>query len=343
MADARELSGKGKEPSGSPERSDVTQFAARRFVLGVSAVVVIVIGAFVGTLALLHLLDRLPPPPLTGNACMDEKFKFLAERDLRDVDLIAVGSSVTWRNLDVAAFRHNGMARRPLNAAPCYLYVSQVVFFTEFLLNRMPRVATVVTVVAPRDFEQCTGPRDAFFPAALADAYVFHGMPSLPIYLSRFEPQKFVPDVVHIRGQRNDAYNRYTLVMDDNGAGPLLVGDFWMPKPVFDDTCFAALSELERVVVGHGAKLIVAIFPLQPEWRAHFDPDGQLLGAFERRVRASLGASSTLVHSGLGIPSGSFHYADSIHFLWDSAMKYSVQLAGDVGRTVQGRAGAAAP
>jgi hypothetical protein len=188
----------------------------------------------------------------------------------------------------------------------------------------------VVTMVAPRDFEPCAGPRDAFFPAALADAYVFQGMPSLPIYLSRVVPQKFVTDVLRIREQRNDAYSPNSLAMDDNGAGRLLVGEYWMPEPVFDETCFAALSELERVVVRHSAKLIVATFPLQPEWRAHFDPDGHLLDAFERRLRASLAASSTVVHSGPRLPSGSFQYGDSVHFLWDSAVKYSLQLAGDV-------------
>jgi hypothetical protein len=314
----------------SPSRQDgrdATRPAARRYVLGVFAVVAIVLGGFGAALALLGRLDMLPPPPLTATTCIDEKFKFLAERDLRDVDLVAVGSSVTWRNLDVTAFRDSGLARQPINAAPCYLHLSEVVYYTDFLLSRMRNVATVVSVVAPRDFERCTTPSDAFFPSALAGAYVFDGMPPFPIYVANLVPHKFVRDVLRIRQMRSDPNTALTLIMDDHGAGPLRASSKWLPEPAFDEMCFAALSALERTVVAHGAKLIVATMPLQPEWRALHDPDGQLMAAFEQRVRAALIMPSTLFHAGSQAAAQSLSYADAVHFLWDSAVRYSAHFA----------------
>lgn len=308
--------------------------AARRYVLGVLAVVAICIGGFAALLALLARLEALPPPPLTGTTCLDEKFKFLAERDLSDVDLIAVGSSVTWRNLDVTAFRRSGVAGQPVNAAPCYLRVSEVVAYTSFLLARMPSVATVVSVVAPRDFEQCTSPNDAFFPSTLAEAYVFDGLPPFPIYLANLAPHKFARDIFRIREMRNNPHSLLTLVMDEHGAGPLRTPGEWLPKPAFDDMCFTALSELERTVTAHGARLIVTTLPLQPEWRALHDPDGQLTAAFERRVRGALAHPSTMFQAGSELAPQSLSYGDAVHFLWDSAKRYSAHVADTVARRV---------
>ena len=305
----------------------MTDLPARRYVLTVLAVVAISVATFGAALALLERLDMLPPPPLTGTTCIDEKFKFLAEHDLGDVDLVAVGSSVTWRNLDVSAFRTSGLARQPINAAPCYLRVSEVAHYTGFLLARMSSVEAVVSVVAPRDFERCAAPSEAFFPSALAEAYVFDGMPPFPIYLSNLAPHKFVRDVLRIRQMRRDHNTAMTLMMDEHGTGPLRTSGEWMPEPAFDDMCFAALSELERTVTARGARLIVATFPLQPQWRALHDPDGRLMAAFERQVRAALVMSSTTVFSASETAAQSLSYADAVHFLWDSAVRYSAQLA----------------
>jgi hypothetical protein len=142
-----------------PPNTKQNHACTRQFITGFFAFVLLGIAGFSVTLPLLGRAGMLPPPPLTANACIDEKFKFLAENDLSDVDLIAVGSSVTWRNLDMAAFKKAGLAKRPLNAAPCYLHVSETVSYTAFLLKGIPTVRTVVSVMAPRDFDQCAKPR----------------------------------------------------------------------------------------------------------------------------------------------------------------------------------------
>ena len=67
-----------------------------------------------------------------------------------------------------------------------------------------------MSVMAPRDFDQCAKPREDFFPATLAAAYVFNGLPALPIYLANSKPDKFVRSVLRIKGLR-----RNEMLMDD--------------------------------------------------------------------------------------------------------------------------------
>src|SRR3546814_127044 len=139
----------------------------------------------------LSLVDSLPAPPVTTTYCIDEKFKYLAEQDLAEGDLLAVGSSVTWRNLDLTPFVARGLARHPVNAAPCYLHIDQTAFLTAFLLDHQPAVETVVSVVAPRDFADCAEADRVFFAPGTAAPYVFGGTSPLLIYLANFRPLSF--------------------------------------------------------------------------------------------------------------------------------------------------------
>src|SRR3546814_13018229 len=86
----------------------------------------------------LSLVDSLPAPPVTATYCIDEKFKYLAEQDLAEVDLLAVGSSVTGRNLDLTPSVARGLAEHPMNLAPCHLPTYQTDFLPTFLLAHPP-------------------------------------------------------------------------------------------------------------------------------------------------------------------------------------------------------------
>lgn len=297
-----------------------------RFLTAFSLFVAAGVVAFAAALALLDRLDMLPPPPLTATSCIDEKFRFLAGRDLADVDLVAVGSSVTWRNLDMAAFRESGLAHQPMNAAPCYLHVGETAYLAAFLLDRLPQVRTVVTVLAPRDFETCSGGMDPFFSEGLAEAYLFHGLPPLPIYLSNFKPHRFLPDVFRIHRLRHDPDDPMSMVMDKDGSGPLLAGQPWLPAPAIAEPCFASLRAFERAVSAAGAKLVAVTMPLQPDWHRRYDPDRHLVDGFERRLREVLGDPSTTVVSGdsLGVPS--LRHLDAVHFDWPSARRFTRAL-----------------
>jgi hypothetical protein len=308
----------------------VTPASAQWFTFGFFTIILCGIAGYSAGLAVLGRIGMLPPPPLTATLCIDEKFKFLAERDLEDVDLIAVGSSVTWRNLEMSAFEKTGLARKPLNAAPCFLHVSEMVSYTAFLLNHMPNVKNVVSVMAPRDFAECTAPREDFFSHALAASYLFGQFPPVHIYLTNRRQAKFLRDARQIKSMRTDPLVRFTMVMDNYGSGPLRKVDTFLPKPVLVDECFDALTELERVVASAGATLTVASFPLQPDWHALYDSSGKFIRAFEERIRTSLRLPSSAFISASQTNTDSLLHADAVHYTWDAAVEYSAQLASDI-------------
>jgi hypothetical protein len=313
-------------PTNRPFQAQQKPGSYRRFVLEFFGLLIVGIAGFWAMLWWLGRADMLPPPPVTGTTCLDEKFKFVATRDVRSVDLIAVGSSVTWRNLDMSAFQRKGIAQRPLNAAPCYLHVGETTYYTNFLLSHMKHVKRVVSVVAPRDFEKCASPKEEFFSSTLAEAYVFGGLPPLLVYLANFRAFHFFNVIFHIKRMRTDPYYQNTMVMDEYGSGPLLAAGPWLPEPLFDNTCFAALAELEKVVNAAGAKLVVATVPLQPEWRAKYDPHEHIVKSFEERIRAALLMPSTQLLLGTKMETESLRHADSIHYVWESAVEYTARL-----------------
>ena len=75
-------------------------------------------------------------------------------------------------------------------------------------------------------------------------------------------------------------------------------------------------------------------FPLQPEWQAKYDPHGVVIRAFEARIRAALKMPSTQFIPGTEMSYDTLVHADSVHYLWESAVEYSARLADHIA-TVQ--------
>jgi hypothetical protein len=283
--------------------------------------------AFIATLMMLRAAGSLPAPPLTGTYCIDEKFKFLAEREIRDVDLLAVGSSVTWRNLDLTPFESRGLSSHPLNAAPCYLNFHQTAFLTEFLLEHLGRVKTVLSVVAPRDFADCDASDRAFFDPDQAEPYVFEDSPPLYIYATNFRPMQLFRDASQVASRRSAASADGPLVMGPYGAGPIEGNRKRTVAPTFDDACFEALRGLESKLAAQGVALVIVSFPMSPRWRSRHDPDGSITAEFEKRIQEVLQDESTIV-----VPSAKFRtdgalYYDDVHFRWQGSRDFSRQLA----------------
>ena len=281
-----------------------------------------------GMLYVLNAIGSLPPPPVTATYCIDEKFKFLAERDLDDVDLLAVGSSVTWRNLDMTPFVARGVAERPLNAAPCYLHMDQVAFLARFLLDHLDRVKTVVSVVAPRDFANCNEAERAFFSPDRAAPYVFEGASPLYVYITNFRPTPFLRDAWHIAEKRSSPKVFGPLFMDGYGSGPIEGTSTWSPPPRFDGTCFDALADLEAMLAERGVRLVLVSFPSSPDWLAAHDPHGDVTREFESRLRASLSDDGSLFQPSAAFAFDRSRYFDYVHLQWEGAQEFSSTVAG---------------
>lgn len=283
--------------------------------------------AFLAMLLGLWLAGSLPAAPVTATSCIDEKFKFLAQQDLDQVDMLAVGSSTTWRNLDFRPIVERRVADQPINAAPCYLFMDQVTFLTGFLLDHMPQVKSVITIVSPRDFNYCGEEDRAFFDEDKAAGYIFDGGSPLPIYLTNFRPYAFIRDALTVAEQRSGPSAKRSLFMGPYGAGPVEGSEEWNPPPDFDATCFAALQAFERMLVERGVRPVVVTFLPSPAWRAEHDPQGEVFQAFEERLRGALSSPGTRFISGQSLAVDDSYYYDSIHFQWQGAQRFSTALA----------------
>ncbi len=273
----------------------------------------------------LERLGRLPSPPLTATNCIDEKFKFVRNNMPDDPRLIAVGSSVTWRNLDFSALDRDELsALRPINVAPCYLKIHETAFLTRFYLDNMERVNTVLSVFSMRDFEQCADD-GAFFNAAAARRYVFDGWPSWYLYFKNFRPGSFLWDVRHIRDMRNGRDILRPLTMDRWGSGPLRI----TPPDIRNDVrptddCFEHLEAIEREMEARKVRWIVVLLPPMPAWIDAYDTNGERDQAWRDSVASHLNAPNTILIDGRERrPAQDYLFSDPAHLHWSSVPDFT--------------------
>jgi len=277
-------------------------------------------------LSILKAAGTLPAPPLTGIYCVDEKFRFLAETDLSGVDLLAVGSSATWRSLDLAPFVEKGLTARPINAAACELQAHHIAFLTEFLLEHLTDAKTVVSVLAPGDFTNCPEDTRAFFDTRLTGAYVFANLPSILIYALNFRPGQLLEDAGRIGTRRSDASSRDSLVLGAYGFGPIEIVPEPKLVPNLDERCFLALSALEEELVRRDVALVVVSLPsvTLPDLQDGAD-------AFETRLRASLVADRTIHVSSRAMDPANTLELNVEHLHWSTGRSFSSLLADRIG------------
>jgi hypothetical protein len=294
-----------------------------------------VLGGFL-TFVLLHLMlakyGLLPPPPLTATSCIDSKLVELRGRRLEDRTLVAIGSSATWRNLDMSVFEHRFPATSAYNIAPCYLHIDQTNYFAGFMLQRMPLVQTVIVVVAPRDFEVCAPEQNAIFDMRLATAVLSELAPSWIPYITGFRPLYLAREAIkqwQISRQKAPelAEADPAPFVDQYGSSVLIRAHPWRPAPVIDQRCFAGLTALETTVMGRGANLIVATVPVMPEWAAMFDADGSIIETWTKRMAASLKSQSSLFIDGRKLQWDNSFFADPVHIIYPHHTIYSEFIA----------------
>jgi hypothetical protein len=322
-------------------RAAYSATAARRFLVVFFGAGALATAAAAAGHAGLARAGLLPPPPLTGTWCLNEKFAFLrgAAPAFDDRTVLAVGSSATWRNLDMAALERRLPGARALNAAPCYLQVDQTAFLAGFLLDRMPRVDTVLAVLAPRDFEACYPEEATFFDPGLAGAYLARRAPAWLPYVTGFRPLWLMREALRIAQTREERARR--VAEDAYGSSVLREpGSYW-PAPRFDSRCDAALAALEEAVAARGARLVVATTPTMPAWAAAFDPDGALMEAWFRRMASALRRPETLLVDGRALGWDDGRFADPVHLLHPHHSAYTEFLADALERRGGRRSGAA--
>lgn len=308
------------------------RIATRPFFLALFGTVLLGFAAFAAAHVALKRKGLLPAPPLTATNCIDEKLASLRGLPLEDRTLVAVGSSATWRNLDMAVFERRFPGTRAYNAAPCYLHIDQTAYFAGFALERMPRVDTVVAVVAPRDFEACPPENTAVFDQRIAHAYLSGTVPRWLPYVTGFRPLYLAREALSLRRERakreaGTGAGPSEPIADRYGSSVLVRAHGWRPPLRIDDRCYAGLTALEAAAAAKGAKLAVATLPVMPDWAAAFDPDGAAVEEWTRRMAAALRLGTSLLIDGRALGWGDSRFADPVHVIYPHHRPYTEFVA----------------
>lgn len=306
----------------------------RRFALGILAGCFGLLGSLAAGYAALALLlpASFPAPPLTRLAAMDEKLRFLREHPEIDPRILAVGSSITWRQLAGDSFdRAAGGRRHFLNGATVSLQIHQTRDLLDFYLHNYPRVRTVLIMVGLPDFADCSTEPRTILDHAAAKAYAFDRWPAAYFYLRYFSPQRFARTAMTLAERQTPLTG--DLYLDAYGSGPLQVREefkrglrYQAIEP--DPACVAALIDLSASLTERGVNLVLVFPPLHPEYRQAYPGSVPATCRIAREVDLATRKHNTDL---LVLPQDSGFagedFFDAFHLQYAAAKRLSAQVA----------------
>ncbi|GLQ57953.1 hypothetical protein [Devosia nitrariae] len=287
---------------------------------GVAFIVTFAIGA-IGTvlfaaaaIAALGAVDRLPAPPVNGTWCIDEKLAWMrANPELLESGVIAVGSSVTWRNLSFGEIplKEREAVGGVANLAPCFLRINQTHELTNFLLDLSPGTHTVISVVAPRDFEACSTNATEFFDPELLESYLSGQVSEWWVYFRNLRAFTFIGDVIRLPDLSDQ------LVFEEFGSGPMFRDEPLLVGPArMEAACFDHLRRMATDLTSRGVKLVLVLFPFMPAWVESADSTGEQRAEFLTNVRSSLSGTGAVLVDATGMTFPNEDFADPLHLQW---------------------------
>jgi hypothetical protein len=317
----------------SASADPLTQRTSLRFLMGLLSGVLGSLATFYLVLFALLKTDNLPPPAFSNSLCIDDKLRFMRESPLASPDLLIIGSSVAWRHVDGELVAHRLGGVTPLNAGFCGLQVNQSAFVANWLLDQHPSIRQVVLLVAPQDFASCRKKPDAIFDREDATQFVFEGASRWPYYITYFSPTSLIRNARTVKDKRHNLAEFDPLVFTRFGDGPIKSQSpargllYGVPDPL-DASCLAALNALSTGLNGGGRQLLVVATPIHPEWKAQFDPNGQVLSNFESSLRAQLAPTGgRFWNAAVEWTPEAASFTDALHLRWSAARDFSLALS----------------
>jgi hypothetical protein len=276
--------------------------------------------------------ERLAPPALSRSVFLDDKLAFLRDRHEAGPTLLAVGSSVTWRQLDGEPFAAAaGGPSAVLNGGTAYLQLSQTRFLTKFYQDHLKGVRTVMLLTGLPDFRNCTSEPVELLDERDGAAYAFDREPAGPLYVKYFAPVRYLKAFATLPTARRpfvgDRYN------DRYGSGPLLVPAaevsglrYGAIEP--DAACAAALEGLAQDLRRRGVSLVVVFAPVHPEHRRLFAASHAQLKALRAELEPALRANGGRVIDLDEDPRFSApDFFDAFHLQWPAVRRLSRIIA----------------
>lgn len=301
------------------------------YLLGILGGVLGTAVAFCMLLVFLQQTENLPPPAFSNNLCADEKLEFLRAHPSEDPNLLVMGSSVGWRHVDSSILADRIPGLRPLNGAFCGMHANQSIFIADWLLDREPSIEQVVMLVDPIDFAGCKALPDESFDREDIDAFVYGDAWRWQYYMHYFSPGSLLSNAQTVKVQRANLDEMNPLVFNRFGDGPLDTVKsrdlfYGAPEPL-DPVCFSALGSMAQRLQHEGRPFTVVISPLNPEWKAIFDPQGALSSTFSQTLADTLhGTGARLWDGDSAWKPGAAAFIDAIHLRWSAAQDFTEVL-----------------
>lgn len=306
----------------------------KRFALGMAAGLTTVFSGVLAVLAGLWFFwpASLPPPAISPYVQLDLKLRFLRQNSSFDPHILAVGSSIAWRQLDGAAFET--LADGPghfVNGAAVNLKIHQSHDLLKFYLANFGRVRTVLLLTGLPDFSDCRDTPARVIDHEDAGAYAFDGWPATYFYLRYFSPQRYAAAVLHLAARQTPFTG--DLFLDAYGSGPVMVPKerrrgLRYGKADVDPACVTALINMSHDLTERGLRFVVVFPPVHPEYRRLFPDSRRQLQEIVRRVEKEIAGDRTQIVVLFDNPEfrGEEFY-DAIHLQWPGAVRLSAMIA----------------
>jgi len=318
----------------------------RRFAAGILAGIMLVYGGLAAAYGALATIwpGNLPAPAISRLSPLDEKLRFLRQNQHLDPQVLAVGSSITWRQVAGSEFaRLTDGTGHFLNGATGYLKIHQTKDLLDFYLEHFRNVRTVLLFTGPPDYEDCTAEPAALLDHDDAASYAFGGAPSPYFYLRYFSPQRYLRGAMTLHHRSRPLIGDMSL--DRYGSSPLhvparmLVG-LRYGAIAHDPACANALAGLADDLDRRGIKLIVVFAPVHPEYRREFP---EVMAALDRVARdmETLGEREGLEVIRLSDDDGfaGNDFFDAFHLQWPAVQRLSRDIATAVASAAGNAAG----
>jgi hypothetical protein len=304
----------------------------RGYFFGMAAGALMLPGLLVGAQLFLDQLRpmNMPAPAVSQVEALDVKFRHLRNRPSLAPDVIAVGSSMTWRHFDGKEFEaQSGLTF--FNGGTSFLRIHQSRYLADFYSNMYDAEFFVMLTSLP-DFEDCTTiPANLFDRRDMQD-YVAGTRPEWFYYLKYLALARYVRTGLRLP-QRMEPLEG-DLWQDEYASGPLHVPEMGLRygRQDFDPECLEQLYLMSDDLAKAGRRFLVALIPVHPDYMEKYPETEERLNELHDDIQTALQRNGhdvvTLADSGTYSADDFF---DAFHLQWPAVQRLSAIVGEQVG------------
>lgn len=281
--------------------------------------------------ALLQLRPmNMPAPALSQVEALDVKFRYMRNHQTLDPDVIAVGSSMTWRHFDGKNFEaHSGLDF--FNGGTSYLKIHQARYLANFYSDMYDANFYVMLTSLP-DFENCTTVPASLFDRGDVEDYVTGEKPEWFYYLKYLALTRYVRTGIEL--PQRMARLEGDLWQDEYASGPLHIPDLGLRygRQDFDPECVQQLYGMSDDLAQAGRRFLVALIPVHPDYLEKYPETGKQLSALYDDIQKELrrnGHDVVMLSESTSYSADDFF--DAFHLQWPAVQRLSAIVGEQVG------------